>query len=784
MKTNEKKPTPMMSQYYDLKKDYKDSILLYRLGDFYEMFDEDAIKASKILNTKLTKRNPSSTTLMCGIPHHASERHIIELLNNQMSVAICEQVGVSNDSGIMERKVTRFLTPSNLIEFSEDPDKYFKTMSVFHSNKKYNIAILNINNGEITVTIKDKLDGVISIINESEPIEIISNIDLQQLSNIKTTKIEQRLFDGYKTITKNKLADELLISSHKDSIISANTLLEYINKDSSKSLNNIKKIKTVENDYLIIDSSSFDNLNLIDSEYSLFKLLNKTKSSSGARRLRDSIKRPFNDIKLIKNRMDFIEYLIERVDLKELLSSKIRELYDVERLVSQISSGSIKPTGLINLSKTLSTMIEISNMVDSDNNLKFDRFKYDKSIMIFMSEIINNSISDDEEELNDDIFIKKGYDPSIDSYIDDLNDYDSYIIKHIGEQKALMSSYSEKLSSIGIINSISDGLCIEVPKRFENDFKNMIAKDNGNLFSKENTPYIVKSIKSKSRYKTETLKRIEDYKIVINDNLKNKQMEIYRKLINELSKHSKQMIELSNKVSEIDVIISLTESSTSYGLKKPVFSDRFSIENSYHPLLLLNNIDIVKNNICFGERNTHLITGPNMSGKSTIMRQSAMIIIMYQIGCYIPADSGTVKIYDKILSRVGSNDDMSSGKSTFMVEMIDIANIFKNATKDSFVIVDEVGRGTKPSDGAKIAIAITEGLIDIGCDTLISTHYEELINIKNDKIKKMHLSTDISKNGDIIFSHKLLNGESLKSYAIEIAKLAGVPKHILSMIKI
>lgn len=781
------KSTPMMIQYNRIKEEYKDSILLFRLGDFYEIFNDDAIVASEILNIKLTKRNPKSEILMCGMPYHASEKHITELLKNNKSVAICEQVSDFNlsEKGIMGRRVTRYLTPSDLIEFSDLGYDYFKAMSIYFTNDIYNVSILNINTGDLTICEKDTIDDLLSIINDVSPIEIISNIDLKKLTKIKTTQLPEYIFRKLNIIMEYKLADEVLVEKHKNCIRSSNALLTYIGLNNSKTFNNIKKIRTVDDDYLVIDNSSFSNLNLIESKYSLFALLNKTKTLSGARRLKDSIKRPFNNKIDIEKRNVIINYLMKNNDFKKEISEGLVGLYDVERIISQISSGNIKPSDLRNLSKTIRTMIKISDKIDIENKDSFSKFKFNKDIVSFMAEIIDSSISDEDDEANENIFIKRGYDHKVDSYIDDLNKFDDFVIDYINKIKEPLISQNEKLSSINITNSTTDGLCIEVPKRLESQFNDAINNKSLNSISnfKNDKPYIIKSIKAKSRYKNSTLLGIEEEKIILNDRLKVRQDEIYKKLVKELSKKSIEILSLSNKISEIDVINSFTDTTIEHGFIKPVIGRNLLIMDSYHPLLLLNDVDIVKNDICFGESNTHLITGPNMSGKSTFMRQAATIIIMYQMGCYIPASSGEVKIYDKILSRVGSNDDMSCGKSTFMVEMMDVANIFKNATENSFVIVDEVGRGTKPEDGEKLAIAITEGLMDIGCDTLISTHYDGLARLDNDRINKMYLSTEILDNGDIFFSHKLSYGYSSNSYAFEMAKLAGVPDFIMNKIK-
>ena len=772
--------TPMMQQYYNIKKEYSDCILFYRLGDFYEMFDSDAIEASRILNTKLTKRNPNSDILMCGVPHHSAERHIVELLNNGKNVAICEQFGDSNSGEIITRKVVRVYTPSNLVEFNDKCEKYFNIVSIFKKGCLFSIATLNMNNGDFTVNSFEKMDGVFDIIKRVEPIEIISNINLSSMTSIKNTTFKNSFFENDSIINKHKLSSKIIDDDYRESLYAANGILKYLKID-SKSIHKIKNITSESNNNLIIDNSSFLNLNLIEGDYSLFNLLNKTKSSSGARRLRESIKKPFNNIKDISNRIEFINFFSLNKDIKDYALKTIINTYDIERIASQIATGNIKPQTMRNLSKTISDCLELSTLISKKNKTKVKNI-FDKDILMFLSELIDNLISCDND-LSDDVFIKYGYNSEIDDIINKINDVDGEIIDYIEKIRDELIKTDQRLININLINSISDGICIEVSKKLEDCFvkATKVVNQNSLFFSDEVS--LSKSVKLKSRYKTKTLCDFENDKIILNDRLKNKQNEIFESLINECAKHLKQMIELSNYISEIDLVISLLNVGELYDFKTPVFDSKTSLTDTYHPLLILNDINIVKNNISFDNERVHLITGPNMSGKSTFMKQAAVIIIMSQIGCPIPYNTGTIKVYDKILSRVGANDDMSNGKSTFMVEMVDIANIFNNATENSFVVIDEVGRGTCPVDGEKIAIAITEGLIDIGCDTLISTHYSKLSNIDNKSIKKLCFRVNIVYN-ELEFTHKLEDGASIKSYAFDIAKIAGIPSKILNKLEV
>lgn len=768
--TTKTKLTPMMEQYYNIKNKNKEHLVFYRMGDFYELFDDDAIVASNLLNTKLTKRNKKSETLMSGVPFHSAERHIVELLKNNYSVAICEQTNKIGDNGLVVRQVEKIYTPSDLIQFCEKNEDQFKISILNKINNDFVLATLNLNNGNFTASKFNNIESALSKLNYENPSEVITNINESISSRYQPT-----FFSGG---DKRNLINERYLSNSNnkemDSILSsANTLLNYI-FSKNKSINFVKQLEIDNNEYLSIDNQGLKHLNLIDDNYSLFNLLNKTNSSSGARRLKESIKKPFINKELIEKRNDGIEFFNKNEKLKEQIKSKIKKLYDMERLLARVNSGNIRPEHLVELSNSIQTSMQVKDTLD--NKIDVISEKHNKDILLYLAKLINNIIY--TEHNNSELFINPQYNGDISELITQIDNSDDDILDYTESIRDDLLKINKKITGINIINTTSDGLVIEVPTRFDSDFKSNI--DKIGLF-KDDKPFIIKGIKSKTRYKTKKLQDLDIQKVVLMDKIKQKQNEIFELLLNEVSKQSIDIIKLSNEISEIDMLISLSDVANEYGFKRVSFDNHFSVKDSYHPLLLLNDgIEIVKNDICFDGGKTNILSGANMSGKSTFMRQAATLIVMAQMGSFLPVSLGKVKIYDRILSRVGADDDIENGKSTFMMEMLDIANIFRNSTKNSFIIIDEVGRGTNPNDGESLSVAITKALTEIGADIIISTHYTNVIMMKSNKINNLYIETLENEDGSVTFSHKVKDGISLNSYAFEIATLAGIPEDVIN----
>ncbi|MGM0379153.1 MAG: DNA mismatch repair protein MutS [Bacillota bacterium] len=800
MKINKDELTPMMTQYYSIKENYEDCILFYRLGDFYEMFFDDAILASKELEITLTSRNCGleEKAPLCGIPIKAANDYLEKLVEKGHKVAICEQVEDANASkGIVKREVVKIVTPGTITEpdmLNEKNSNYI--LSFFIEKEDFSISYSDITTGELKSTsFKGKnqeqrfIDEILKV-NPSEIIyldderhnEIMSTISMfieplkskVDSSYVKLDNCEnviKRVYDVYSL-------DSYGLSNQKLEVTSIGILLQYLEETQKVSLLNFHEIDIYhQNNYMFLDKFSRRNLELLETirtketKGSLLWVLDQTSTSMGGRRLKKWIEQPLLDLDKINNRLETVEYFTNNLLLKEDLKEQLKSIYDLERLSSKLVYGSVNARDLNSLKNSLYVLPDIKALIQDIDKNNLININKDIDLLEDVYTLIDDAIKEEPQiGLKDGGIIKPGFNDDLYELIDIINNGKDWIIQKEKEEKEKTGIGSLKIG----FNKVF-GYYIEV------------TKTNIDLVPDH---YTRKQTLSKSeRYITPELKEIEN-KIL---NAEEKSVELEYQLFTEVKEKILEQIERIKKtakaISKLDVLISFADISLENNYVKPKLHNghEINLKDARHPVIEKISLEeeFVPNDVILddSENKFLVITGPNMAGKSTYLRQVALITLMSQIGCFIPATSGKIGLVDRIFTRVGASDDLSQGQSTFMVEMSELANILHNATDRSLIILDEIGRGTSTYDGLSIAWAVVEYLSDkesMTSKAMFATHYHELTELENkfDTVKNYYITAK-KKDGDIIFLRKIKRGESKQSYGIEVAKLAGVPKEVL-----
>ena len=755
------KETPMMKQYLEIKNENKEHFLFYRMGDFYELFFEDAVKASKILNITLTKRSKTSEIPMAGIPFHAADNYIAKIINEGYTVAICEQTEEAKKGSLVKRKVTRIITPATASE-----DNYVNSEDSLHlcalsyTKNKFGLASLNMSNGEFIVYNPETLEEATEILRKIDASEVLLSQSLKGIFSENYFKSIHYLHNDFFNLSKSEkyLTKKNVISKElknndcfKESLKSAGAICNYIQYTQKAELSYLKEIKT--NLELIKNSNG-------EVHKTLFTTLNETDSAMGARLLKEWISNPPLDRKEIKSRLDNVEHIINEY-LDEDLSIFLSEIYDIERILTRVSLKTAKPRDLSNLRNFLRLTPKIIDFLKENglfeneiNQLEdFSSLKYllEESIvehppvLLRNGEVIKEGFNKELDKLKE----------SLDSSNDAIFDIEEKEKKRLGLSK-LKVSYNK---AIGLYISISKNKNIKIPKS-----------------------YILKQeLKSEMRYTLSELNKIEEKKITANSKAITFEKIIFDEILDKINKIINPLNVYANFFAKIDVINSFAKVSRTMKYVKPSFGDKTEVINGRHPVIEKYSKDkFIPNDFNLKNNKLILLTGTNMGGKSTYMRQNAIIFIMAYMGCFVPADKACIKYIDRIFTRIGSGDNLSEGESTFMVEMREMSTILNNCTKNSFVLVDEVGRGTSTYDGLSLADSFANELANF-CDTIFSTHYFELTNLENTHKNIINMYMDSMKFRDnIIFLHKIEEGSVDQSHGIEIAKMAGIPENIIS----
>lgn len=769
------KLSPGMQQYMDIKNDYEDCLLFYRLGDFYELFFEDGETVSRVCELTLTGKNAGleERVPMCGVPYHAVKPYIEKLVGAGYKVAIAEQLeDPKNAKGMVKRGVINVIskgTISDLELLNAKEANYIGLVSDYAYN--YVLCYADISTGEICVVmiphIKEKLINEILnlqikevVFNNQDNLEIIS--ELKNHYGIEIGYSNLLLEDMYQNIYAN-ISDMKLINSIKQ-------LLYYLNVKRLKDLSHMNPVIVKDiNAYLEMDTHTIRNLELIETlrlkerNYSLLWLLDKTKTAMGARLLKRWLINPIKDKEELNKRYDEIETLNNEFIIKDELKTLLYEVYDIERLVGKIASGSANARDLLNIKNSLQVLPRIKELI---SELKLDYY-FDTFDNI--TKLLEDAINEDAPiTLKDGGLIKDGYNGELDELRKIRSGGKNFIAELENEEREKTGIKTLKVGYNRVF-----GYYIEIPKG--------ASKDLPEDFHYERR----QTLANQERFISPLLKEKEALVLNAEEKIIELEYQLFNEIKDVIKKDLLKLNEMANVIARIDVMISLSTVSEEHDLVRPILNDEHVVEivDGRHPVVEIVNHNVyVKNDVMMGkDTSTMLITGPNMSGKSTYMRELAVIVIMAQIGSFVPAKSASLPVFDKIFTRIGASDDLVSGESTFMVEMLEARNAIINATKNSLILFDELGRGTATYDGMALAQAILEYVSKhIKCKTLFSTHYHELTALEESlpNLKNVHVSAQ-EENGKLIFLHKVKNGPVDKSYGIHVAKLANMPDELI-----
>ncbi len=783
--------TPLMKQYKEIKSQHQDSILFFRLGDFYEMFFDDAVKASKELGLTLTSRNKEKDmdVPLAGVPYHSAAAYISKLVSKGYKIAICEQTEDPKAAkGIVKREVVKIITPGTVIDIDTlDSKSNNYLMSISVADDRTGIAYLDITTGEFKVTeIENDKDcmKMLNELNKIEPKEVLATASFYEAvkdilndysaKNDATVTCVTKIRDSEKFLTdyfEVVSLESYGIKGKKAVIEAAAMALDYVLTMQIDSELTVERVEYLNvSSYAEINSITARNLELTKNQRektvfgSLLWVLDRCKSSMGSRLLKKYINSPLLDIDKIKGRQEDVQYFIDNILIREDLKDKLLNVYDLERLLGKVVFGNENGKDMTALKKTLKSSMEIMSIL---RNTEF--FKdIDEEKLLEMFSLIDDSIDEDAPfSVREGGIIKRGYSKELD---------DIYRIMNSGKDFLLEIEARER-EATGIKN---------IKIKYNKVFGYFIEITKSNLDMVPETYIRKQTLSNAERFVTPELKKYED--TIINSRAKIEDMEYYLfKDISRKIKEEKSLLgRLSEKLAYLDVIVSFATVAVENNYVRPEMDNDFSIEirEGRHPVVekLTGRGEFVSNDVLLSEKERFVIlTGPNMSGKSTYMKQTALISIMAQIGSYVPAREARLSIVDKYLTRIGASDDILSGQSTFMVEMSEVSNIINNATEKSLIILDEVGRGTSTFDGISIATAISEYLHErIKAKTIFATHYHELTDLENKFENIVNYRIEVEeKNGKVMFLRNIVKGGADKSYGIEVAKLAGLPKEIL-----
>lgn len=769
------KLSPMMKHYVELKDKYEDTIILYRLGDFYEMFFEDAEEVAHALELTLTGKSAglNEKVPMCGIPHHAAEVYIDKLIKKGYKVAICEQLeDPKTAKGIVKRDIVEVISSGTVINtnsLNEKENNYIGCLYDFSYG--FVLTYSDITTGEVySELLTNNTDDVIYKILSLDIKELIVNelINKVLLSKIRSLKIpvtiqNELLNDKYQNIYQN-ISDARIVNSIK-------LLLYYLDVLQKRNLSHFQEVVIKEKEqYLEMDIHTKRNLELTEClrtkerTYSLLWLLDNTKTAMGSRKLKYFIENPLLDINKINKRYDIVSKLLEEFILAEELRNDLYEVYDLERLCGKLSFGSANGKDLLQLKASLKVLPSIKEKLEK---IGF----YEKiTTMSDLYDLLEKSIYEEPPNtIKEGYLIKDGYSSELDELKDLSRGGKDFISRFETEERERTGIKGLKVG----FNKVF-GYYIEISK----SYLNMVTDDMG---------YIRKqTLANCERFINPILKEKEDLILSSEDKIINLEYNLFIEIRDKCKEYIPELQRTAKVISEIDVLSSFALVSEKYNYIRPIITtgNEIKVLNSRHPVVerVLKGEEYVPNDIVM-DNNTDilLITGPNMAGKSTYMRQLGIIAIMAQIGCFVPAEEATLPIFDKIFTRIGASDDLVSGESTFMVEMMEASRAIKYATRNSLILFDELGRGTATFDGMSLAQAILEYVANkIKCKTLFSTHYHELTDMEKTipNLKNKHVSA-VEENGNITFLHKVKDGSVDKSYGINVAKLAGLPDEVI-----
>ena len=796
------KLTPMMKIYCETKEQYKDCILFYRLGDFYEMFFDDALTASRELEITLTGKSCGldERAPMCGIPYHAVEGYLNRLVAKGYKVAICEQVeDPKTAKGIVKREVVRIVTPgTNLDTQALDETKNNYIMCIVYIADRYGVAIADISTGDYFVTELPDSSHLMDEIYKFSPSEIICNeafymsgMDLDAMRDklgITIYSLDSWYFDD--AVCKDKLLEHfkvknfagLGLADYDCGIISAGALLIYLFETQKNSLSNLTHITPyVTGKYMLIDSSTRRNLELCETlrekqkRGSLLWVLDKTRTAMGARTLRKNVEQPLIDKSEINRRLDAVEELKNQAIAREEIREYLSPVYDLERLITKITYGSANPRDLTAFKGSLEMLPPIRYILQDLQAPLLKEIYEDLDALEDLCELVTKAIREDPPlAMKEGNIIRDGYNEEVDKLRRAKSDGKDWLAKLENDEREKTGIKNLKIKYNKVF-----GYYLEVT----NSYKDLVP----DYYTRKQT------LANAERYITPELKELEDMILGAEDKLYALEYELYSEVRETIAGQVERIQQTAKAVAALDAFSSLALVAERNNYVRPKINEKgiLDIKEGRHPVVerMIPNDMFIANDTYLDDKKHRIsiITGPNMAGKSTYMRQTALIALMAQIGSFVPAESANICLSDRIFTRVGASDDLASGQSTFMVEMTEVANILRNATSKSLLILDEIGRGTSTFDGLSIAWAVVEYISDsklLGAKTLFATHYHELTELegKIDNVNNYCIAVK-EKGDDIVFLRKIVKGGADKSYGIQVAKLAGVPDLVISRAK-
>ena len=789
--------TPMMTQYLKTKEEYEDCILFYRLGDFYEMFFDDAIKASKELEITLTGKDCglSERAPMCGVPFHSASVYIAKLIEKGYKVAICEQVeDPKTAKGIVKREVIRVVTPGTVVDEELLDEKNNNYLAVIYSQRdKYGFAVSDISTGEIYTTEISGADEALNEIARYEPKEILLNSDAaEKLSaqvelrfHITPDECTDDFFENsefekniLQQFGENSLS-EIALDTKPYAVRAVGAMIAYLEHTQKTSLTYLNTINTYEvNQYMDIDVNTRRNLEITETmrdkvkRGSLLWVLDNTETSMGARLLKQWIEKPLINPIEINKRLYSVKELTENIMLRDDLSAVLSGTYDISRIISRISLGTVTPKDLIALKMTLLQLPELEYTLSNVKSPMLGDMRKNFDLLEDVCDLLERAINDEPPALlRDGNVIKEGFNEEIDNLRIAMRDGKKWLAALENEERE-----STGISKLKVGYNKVFGYYIEITKS--------AIKDVPDYYIRKQT------LANCERYITPKLKEIENTILGASEKIVTLESYVFEQVRTSVSEEIERLKNAAHIIATTDVLLSLAQTAYKNNFTMPEISDNGKIEitDGRHPVVekMSKNSMFVPNDTLLNNDDDRMIiiTGPNMAGKSTYMRQVALITLMAQIGSFVPAKSAKIGIVDKIFTRVGASDDISSGQSTFMLEMTEVSHILKNATSKSLIILDEIGRGTSTFDGLSIAWAVVEYIQNkhkIGAKTLFATHYHELTELEEelDGVKNYRIA--VKKRGDdITFLRKIVRGGADDSYGIEVAALAGVPKEVIN----
>lgn len=791
--------SPMMQQYMDIKENYQDCILFFRLGDFYEMFFDDAITASRELELTLTGKNCGleERAPMCGVPFHSSDTYVVKLIEKGYKVAICEQVeDASQTKGLVKREVVQIVTPGTITntDVLKDSENNFLA-SVYVFKDSVGLSYCDITTGEISICSFSGDDAYTILLNEIvriSPREILINKDAEKYfdtSDISLycdafiTELDEEYYG--KTAIRNTICAQFEVKTLDGLGLDENDIvttalggqLLYLFETQKQSLSNINHLNqyTIGNT-MALDKATIRNLEITETLYekktkgSLLGILDKTHTAMGGRKIKQWLREPLNQLSEIQERLDSVEFLMDEYMIRNNIKESLKSIYDFERLAGRIAYGSANGKDMVSLKNSLFVLPEIKYDLEGTDVPLLEKLYDQIDTLQDVYELIDKAIVDDPPfSIKEGGVIKAGYSAELDELKDSIKDAQMWIsnLENVERERTGIPNLKVGYNKVF-------GYYLDITKSY---------------YDKIPDNYIRKqTLANSERFITPELKETEALVLNAETKINQKEYELFVELRDTIKSHIRRIQNTSKAVATLDILNSFAEVSHTYGYVKPVVneSDEILIEGGRHPVIeqMIQNGVFVSNDVYMNrdEASMLLITGPNMAGKSTYMRQTALIVLMAQSGCFVPCDNAKIGIVDRIFTRIGASDNLAGGQSTFFVEMSELAYILNNATSKSLVILDEIGRGTSTYDGLSIAWSVAEYLCksDKRIRTLFASHYHELTSMEDTTPGFKNLSVDVAEeNGNIVFLHKIVEGSASRSYGIHVAKLAGVPKELL-----